>query len=206
MGATGLDGGIAWMASAMDAQQAKLENAAHNLANVSTDGFRRVKTTLSLSGEHVVARALRDGAQGAIRQTGRPFNLALIGPGAFLVSDGARIARTRSGAFERDRDGYLVDSRGRKLLGEHGVIRVDEHGTFGSDGSVRRGESVLARIDLPRGTTVRAGALEETNVDAVGEMVEILGAQRAFETSAKTLAALDQVRAKDAGESAKVSG
>ena len=56
------------------------------------------------------------------------------------------------------------------------------------------------------GTEVQTGFLEMANVDAVHEMIDVLGAQRAFETAEKTLSAIDEERQKDADDVARVKG
>jgi len=188
------------MASAMRAARSQLEIAAHNLANVSTDGFRRTRgaTVVGRDGLTVLQRADRE--QGAVRHTGRRFDLALLGEGAFRVGDRA----TREGAFTRDRDGYLTDDRGRRLRGVRGDVRVPEGATVASDGTVRDGDRVVDRLPLPRGTRVLAGAVETSSVNAIGETLAILVAQRAFETAEKTLAAIDAARDKAANDVARV--
>lgn len=198
-----------WMASAMRAAQAQLETATHNLANAASDGFRRLRSELALSGHGLVARESPDTAQGGIRETGRTLDLALLGPGAFHVTSvipGAApearsrgttsIVETRNGAFVRDRDGYLADQQGRRVQGAAGPIRLSEGATIGSDGSIRDDGRIVGRLPLPAGTTVRSGALESSSVDAIGETLAVLIAQRAFETAQKTLVAIDQTREK----------
>ena len=180
------------MAGAMTAAQAQLETATHNLANVASDGFRRVRATLAFSEHGLTVRTAADSAQGGIRETGRTFDLALLGPGAFVVEGGS----TRNGAFVRNRDGVLTDGEGRRLLGRAGPIRVTADATIASDGTVRADGRVINRLVLPAGTTVRSGALESSSVDAIGETLAILTAQRAFETAQKTLGAIDQARDK----------
>ena len=61
---------------------------------------------------------------------------------------------------------------------------------------MRDGDRVVDRLALPAGTTVRSGALEASNVDAIGETLAILRAQRAFETAQKTFVAIDETRQK----------
>ena len=97
----------------------------------------------------VFERAVRE--QGAVRSTGRRFDLALLGEGAFHVGSGS----TREGAFTRDRDGFLIDDRGRRLHGTHGALRVSEDATIASDGAVHDGGRIVDRIPLPAGTRVR---------------------------------------------------
>ena len=185
-----------WMASAMRAAQAQLETATHNLANVASDGFRRLRSELALTGRGLVARATPDSAQGGIRETGRTLDLALLGRGAFRAGG----TETRNGAFVRDRDGYLADHAGRRVAGLSGPIRLPEGATVGSDGSIRADGRIVGRLPLPAGTTVRSGALESSSVDAIGETLAVLTAQRAFETAQKTLVAIDQTREKSVND------
>jgi flagellar basal body rod protein FlgG len=175
--------GMTWMAGAMRAAQAQLETATHNLANAGTDGFRRVQSTVALTPAGLVARETPGNAQGGIRETGRPFDLALLGPGTFDVGG----KPTRNGAFIRDREGYLADLAGRRVAGIHGPIHLAEDAPIGR---------AISQLRLPAGTTVRSGALEASGVDSIGETLSILTAQRAFETAQKTLVAIDQTREK----------
>jgi flagellar basal body rod protein FlgG len=184
---------MTWMASAMRAAQAQLDTATHNLANVSSDGFRRLRAALTLTPAGLTVKESIDAAQGGIRETGRPLDLALLGPGAFRLTGGIA---TRDGAFFRNRDGLLADQQGRLLLGDHGPIAFPATATVDADGTIRDGTRAIARLPLPGGTTVRSGALEESSVDAIGETLAILTAQRAFETAQKTLVAIDQTREK----------
>ena len=188
------------MASAMRAARSQLEIAAHNLANVSTDGFRRTRATTRLgsTGLETFQSTVRE--QGAVHATGRRFDLALLGDGAFHVGNRA----TRDGAFTRDRDGYLTDDHGRRLRGARGDVRVSEDATVAGDGSIRDGGRVVDRIPLPAGTRIMAGALESSAVNAIGETLAILTAQRAFETAEKTLSAIDAARQKAANDVARV--
>lgn len=157
--------GIAWAASAMAAAQQRLEIAAQNLANGSTDGFRKLLARGALHQEGVAISSMRDGGQGALRRTGRPFDRAIVGAGAFVVRDAQGIrTETRSGAFSRDRFGKLRDDLGR----------------------------VLERTKLAAGSYVRSGFLESSNVDSIGEMVNVLEAERSFESAQKVLSAIDQ--------------
>jgi flagellar basal body rod protein FlgG len=192
--------GMHWMASAMRAARAELATATHNLANAGSDGFRRLRSQLALAADGLVARATPSVEQGALRSTGRQFDLALIGAGAFDTDAGP----TRNGAFSRDRDGWLVDDRGHRLRGAHGALHVAADATVDPDGTVREGERIVDRLRLPAGTRVRSGALEASNVDPIGETLAILSAQRAFETAEKTFAALDATREKAVDDVARL--
>ncbi len=188
--------GMQWMASAMHAARSQLETATHNLSNVSSDGFRRFASDVRMSERGLVASERHTFEQGAIRHTGRDLDLAIVGKGSFHVGD----THTRSGGFVRDRDGFVVDDRGRRLYGEHGPLRIPPNATVANDGSVVVNGETIDRIPLPSGTTIQSGARESSNVDAVSESLAILTAQRAFETAEKTLAAIDETRQKAANE------
>jgi len=189
----GMDG-IAWAVSAMSAAQTRLDVAAANLANAATEGFRRSTLRGSLTASGVRLQHLLDGAQGPLRQTGRPFDLAIAGRGTFRVrGPNGETVSTRCGSFTRDRHGHLVDPAGRSLLGTSGPLVVPSGA--GIDPS---------RIPLPAGSTVRIGFVESSNVDSITEMIDILSAQRSFESAQKVVSAIDQTRERGATQVAAV--
>ena len=110
---------------------AEMRSVAHNLANLSTPGFRRegllfseyvhaVEGRDSVSIARVHAR-LSDPGQGELRQTAAPFDLAIEGPGYFEVEtpEGRRL--TRAGAFGPGTDGVLRNADGHPVLDEGGA-------------------------------------------------------------------------------------
>jgi flagellar basal-body rod protein FlgG len=128
-------------ASGMNAQQANIDNIAHNLANANTSGFKRSRvefedlvydqtrvpgTPTSPVGEapigletglgvRAVATA-RDFARGNLRSTSGPLDLAIEGDGFFQVQlPSGEIAYTRSGSFHLDSGGQIVTSEGYPL-------------------------------------------------------------------------------------------
>lgn len=177
----------------MTAARTRLEIATHNLANVSTEGFRRVDARgfLTSLGVAISRRASAEG--GALRHTGRDLDFAIIGPGAFRVRDAAgRISTTRDGAFVRSLDGTLRDAADRVVLGAHGSL-------------VAGTRTALASSDfgLPAASVVRGGFLEAPSVNAVSEMIDVVAAQRSFESAQKTVEAIDGTRRK-AADAARV--
>jgi flagellar basal body rod protein FlgG len=181
-----------WMASALHAARSQLETATHNLANASSDGFRRAVSRTRMSEHGLIVDEHRTFEQGAIRHTGRAWDLAILGPGNFDVSGHS----TRNGAFVTDARGYLCDDRGRRVMGARGPITIDAQTTIAGDGIVSAHGRRLNAIPLPPGSHVQTGALEASNVNAIGETLEILNAQRAFETAQKVLVAIDDTRQK----------
>ena len=200
--------GIELMAQAMHAARARLDLSASNLANVSSGGFRRRVARVQLGPAGLSVSAALDAKPGPLERTGRPFDLAVAGTGAFSVRDRAgAVSPERSASFVLDPAGILRDERGRALLGARGAVRAEASTTIDARGIVRDGAGrAVDRLRLTPGTSLQRGFLERSNVDAVREMVDVLGAQRAFETAQKTLSAIDDTRAKAVNDLAKVSG
>lgn len=168
--------GIAWAGSAMAAAQSRLDIATGNLANVSTGGFEPLVARGSLHASGVSIAAERGGRHAALRPTGRDLDWAIVGDGAFVVRDrNGTLVPTRNGAFVRERDGSLSDALGRTLV----------------------------RTDLPRGSVVRHGYLETSGADAISEMIDIVWAQRSFESAQKAVSAIDGTR-QHAADAARV--
>jgi len=196
--------GIDLMAAAMHAARARLDVSASNLANASSAGFRRRVARATLTERGLVVATALDRRQGPLERTGRTFDLAAVGGSLFVRDPRGAVAAERSASFSLDSNGALVDERGRALLGERGPVRASSGATIDARGVVRDEGNVLDRIRLSSGASVESGFIERSNVDSIGEMVDVLAAQRAFETAEKTLAALDETRAKDANDVARV--
>jgi flagellar basal-body rod protein FlgG len=128
-------------ASGMAGQQTNIDTIAHNLANVNTTAFKKMRlnfqdlmydtqrpagTTLASGGQVPVglevglgtkiASSQRTMAQGTFQQTSNPTDIAIQGEGFFKVAlpDGT-LAYTRDGSFQRDSTGALATSDGYKL-------------------------------------------------------------------------------------------
>jgi flagellar basal body rod protein FlgG len=197
--------GIELMATAMHAARNRLDVSAGNLANVSSDGFQKRVAHATLTAEGLVPSSDVDQAPGSLRHTGRNFDLAIAGPGCLFVRDNAgHVHESRGGAFSRNAHGQLANDRNELLLGERGPLVTSADATIDARGIVRDGGNNDGRIRLRAGTALQSGFLESSNVDAVGEMVDVLSAQRAFETAQKTLSAIDEERQKTADDVGRV--
>lgn len=134
----------------MALNQEKLRECQLNMANQFTPGF---KTSLPIFWEN--GRPVLNVAQGEIFRTQTSTNLAINGPGFFLVGDPARPVLTRDGRF----NSRLEDEQGRRLLGFSGseeklvpcpllgadqTVRVDEFGRVW--GETSRWDPALTRV------------------------------------------------------------
>jgi len=131
---------------------------ANNLANVNTSGFKRdVMFSEVLEGEQgaqVENHITTDYTQGVINQTNNPLDVALSGRGFFVVENGDGEAYTRDGHFNRDGDGYLVNSAGMHVLGDTGRIDLqsDRYGNgeirITANGEIYQGDHFLDRLKI----------------------------------------------------------
>jgi flagellar basal-body rod protein FlgF len=120
---------------------------ANNLANMDTSGFRasmEVAGNAELGGFGYDDRHLStmqsdtvSTRAGAVRETGRPLDVAIGGQGYLAVQYGDGEAYTRSGEIEIDANGALM-VRGRPLLGEGGPVTLPPHTAveIGTDGTI----------------------------------------------------------------------
>ena len=159
-----------------------------------------------------------DFRNGSIASTGRELDAALEGPGFFVVQTDAGPRYTRNGHFERAADGTLVTEDGLAVLGEKGPIslgtgalKIDEDGTIRSGATVsgklqvvtfaddtalgREGNSRFRATDAAtaapaKGTAVRGGALEKSNVSMVERIAELTEVTRTFEALQKGVSML----------------
>lgn len=101
------------------------EIAAHNLANVSTDGFKGERAFARLvDGGHAEASAATDLRPGALKATGNPLDVALAGDGFLVVRTPQGERLTRAGSLGLDAERRLVDQNGNLMLGATGPITI----------------------------------------------------------------------------------
>ncbi len=122
---------------------------AHNLANVTTTGFKaelNAFRALPVYGEGLPTRTFvvdsttgADFTPGVIQQTGRDLDMAVHGKGwiAVQASDGSE-AYTRNGSLQISPNGVLQTRDGQNVLGDSGPISIppDSEITVGKDGTV----------------------------------------------------------------------
>lgn len=148
--------------------------AGHNLANVSTTGFREMLTlsrAVDVQGEglptRVSSQLTTSGAsmaQGTIQSTGRALDVALDGPGMLVVQGADGEERyTRNGALQIDADGMLT-SGGLPVMGDGGPIALPLNAIvhIAADGGV----SARSAADAPD-TMVLQAQLKLVNPDSV---------------------------------------
>ncbi len=133
--------------SGLQASQTEMSVISHNLANVSTNGFKKSRTefgdamasSINISptqmiGSGTVIKAVRQQfGQGGAMQSTSGLDMMITGEGFFAVKpdvDSAKVAFTRNGGFGVDANRYVVDSNGGHLQ----VYPVDGSGTVVATG------------------------------------------------------------------------
>lgn len=129
---------------------------------------------------------------------------------------------TRDGSFQVTKDGYLVDSEGNRVQGEGGDIKIatdaksvaiSKDGTITVDGAVvdklkitdfkdydyivKVGDNMYTVVDgateVETNASVLQGYLEQSNVNVVSEMVDMITITRAYEANQKVTKAMDSM-------------
>ena len=224
--------GIAAAASALRYYERRQEIVANNLANANTEGFKAERIFARLVGEsHPAPDTATDLRRGAFRETNNPLDLATDSDGFFVVSTAQGERLSRGGPLQRSPDGILTDANGHAVLGEKGVISLGEGTvTVDHDGLVAvNGEAIdrLRMETIPAGTDVqhdagtlflpgaprqplalgdrkvKQGFVEESNVNTVSTMVDMISVQRGYANAAKALTTLDGIRATISNELGK---
>ncbi|MDB4917742.1 MAG: flagellar hook-basal body protein [Gemmatimonadetes bacterium] len=198
------------------------EVTANNLANVSTNGFKAERSFGSLLDGTPVVGTHIDRRVGNIRQTGDSMDIALGNDGFLVVNTPQGERFSRGGHLEVDADGYLADSGEHQLLGRSGPIKVgNAKVTLDAQGNVTVDGNKVDQLRVesaPAGATlaheggnllvpdsvrtlvpidqrdIRQGAVEESNVDSLGGLVDMISVQRAYAAVEKSITLLDHVR------------
>jgi flagellar basal-body rod protein FlgG len=172
----------------LDAQQTQMDVISHNLANVSTNGFKRSRAVFedllyqtvrqpgaASSQQTTLPTGLQLGSgvrpvatekiftQGTLQQTENDKDVAINGPGFFqvLMPDGTT-AYTRDGNFQVDSQGLLVTSSGFQIQPAITVPTGTQRITIGRDGTV-------GAVILGTATPTTLGSLQlATFINAAG--------------------------------------
>jgi flagellar basal-body rod protein FlgF/flagellar basal-body rod protein FlgG len=175
----------------------------------------------------ILSGTMLDRSQGALQKTGNDLDVAIQGSGFFVVQTANGPMYTRDGSFQVSGTGQLTTSAGDAVMGEKGIIfmlpgpvSISADGTISSRGAVA---GKLKLVDFVPGTqlksvgstyysapaksetaaigsTVQQGSLENSNVNPVAGMVELITAQRAAEMSQRMLTMFDSEMDKTASQ------
>ncbi len=204
-----------------------LSAVADNIANLSTPGFKRMlNEAQAVSGNNSPYQFAAadetptiDTAQGPLRATSNPMDVAVTGPGFISVQGPNGTAYTRNGTLGVQPDGTLTAAGYPVLTPSGGTISVKTPGAIvvGGDGSVSvngRPTGQIAMADstgikmvslgaslyrgangeeLPPATNsqMHQGFLEGATGSEMGEMTSMLSMMRNYEASMKAVQNID---------------
>lgn len=215
-------------------QSQRMENIASNLANASTVGFKRDLAAFQARYAEETQRGLdapgagsindlgggvdssgvfTDFSQGRLENTYVPTDMALEGPGYFVVRRNGQDFLTRAGNFMLTSGGALVTQEGDPVISDErtpvvlnpleGPWQVNGAGTIVQGGNklnlaivapqsqgdlVKVGDNLFAPLSPPQplpfeARRVQSGALEGSTVNAVSEMTDMIETSRVFEAN-----------------------
>ena len=148
---------------------------------------------------------------GPIVMTGNSLDFALNEPDTFfkIQNENGDIVYTRDGAF-KNLDGFLVDSNGNNVLNADNEAIVIEDGfesqigvaktpytnleKMGDNTYLVKNVDEAEQIENNDGRIVR-GAVEQSNVNSVTAMVELIDAHRRFDQSQRAIKTIDDLNA-----------
>jgi flagellar basal body rod protein FlgG len=155
----------AQVGSSINALMQEFNIITHNLANVSTPGYKRICNAFSKSlmdrgtgvetdsAGSIDLNSTLDFSQGSITKTGRSLDFALYGKGFFVIETPNGPLYTRNGMFRLNQNGQVVDSNGRIVAGQAGPIAIPTNVglsqiNVSSDGSISAGDTAIGKFRL----------------------------------------------------------
>lgn len=205
-----------------------MDATSNNIANVNTVGYNAEKLAFDdylveadidgkLGQKVAYARdplSYRDTNNGPLKTTGNPLDLAVSGPGYFIVDTPLGQRYTKAGNFMIDGQGTLVTPQGYPVLSAAGEViafpndttdvQINDQGLITANGEEvgqvgvaefsneqamkRLGNNLYSSNETPleqQTTRVVQGALEQSNVQGVSELVRVVQLQRSVASTAK---------------------
>jgi len=168
---------------------------------------------------------------GLMKNTGNDFDVAIEGNGFFTVETPQGVRYTRNGTFAKNIQGELITQDGYRVLGQNGPIPIQgSKMVVGDDGSIEVDKQPVGKLQLvefdnvkqltkegaslfaaspgqtvkPGTGSVRQGSLEMSNVNVIGEMVNLISNYRTYEVNGKVVQAHDQLLDKAVNEVGKL--
>lgn len=246
--------GFYTIASGMLAQQRNIDLIGNNLVNLETPGYRGQRMVFNTFEHELMTRqeayqredigsaspiTLVDDVvtlnhSGLYQNTGHPFDIAIDGPGYFVIQGNEEQPYlTRGGQFNMDAEGYLILEGIGRVMGQDGPIQVKNaqfevlaDGTINNEAGRRIGnlqiqspaeEVTLVRLNngmfqMPPGQESQAAegfrlhqnVKETSNVNYTTEMTAYIEAQRAFQSCSSALQIMDNMNRKAVSQIAAV--
>jgi flagellar basal-body rod protein FlgF len=229
-----MDPGLYIAASGMLAEQVRQNTLSNNLANASTPGYQPQEAQqqsfgallLSNSGTGQPIGTLNTGvtanavvtqsAPTPVQQTGQPLDFGVSGAGYFGVRTSSGVQYTRDGQFQSNASNQLVDSNGDLVLGQtgqpitvsaKGTVSASALGVFNVPNASEQGNNLFTGAAAGRATgTVSQGALNESGVDSIQTMTDMIASLRAYQAGQSAIQSIDQTMQENATSVGSLGG
>jgi flagellar basal-body rod protein FlgG len=229
-----MDAGLYIAAQGMLAEQVRQDQLSNNLSNASTPGyepqaaeqqsFNSLLLQNTATGQSIgsiqtgvtVKRVVTDATPAALHQTGQPLDFGIAGEGYFAVRTAQGVRYSRDGQFSSNAAGDLVDSNGNTVLSQSGApVKVSAQGTvdrtalgvFNVPNASEEGDNLFSGSAGGRATgAVHAGELEDSGVDPISTMTDMIASLRAYQSGQSAIQSIDQTMQEDASSVGSVPG
>jgi flagellar basal-body rod protein FlgF len=229
-----MDVGLYIAASGMQAEQVRQDQLANDLSNASTPGYKSDSSVQQSFGSMLLANTATGQTVGSLQtgvglgapivdttaqplqQTGQPLDFGIQGNGFFAVRTAQGVQYTRDGQFQSNAQGLLVDSEGDQVLSQNGApIAVSAGGTvpassvgiFNVTGLANQGNNLYSgSVSGPGAGAVRQGELEQSAVDPVSTMVNMMTSLRTYQSGENAIQAIDGTMQESAQSVASIGG
>ena len=231
-------------ASGILTQQRAINEIGSNITNSQTVGYRTRRVVQSTFEHNLLTRyeagkyttigqgdpcSLVDVVEtnfdpSTIKETGWPYDMAIVGDGFFNIQGENRQFLTRNGNFNIDEEGYLVLDGVGRVLGESGDLYIggsdfrisDEGYVFDDQGRYvdkllitqpaegadtyrfDNGMYITNNAEVVEDATVYQNVLERSNVDMNLEYTRLIESQRNLQACATALGIMDNINSKAA--------
>jgi flagellar basal-body rod protein FlgF len=214
-----MDTGLYIAASGMLAQQVREDQLANDLSNASTPGYKSDASIQSDFGSMLLANtsngqqigSINTGVQlgtpitdltpQALHSTGQPLDFGIAGTGFFAVRTSSGVEYTRDGQFAESAQGLLVDGQGNDVLSQNGApIQVSAQGTvpassvgvFNVTNPTKQGYNYFTGTAAGKASgIVKQGELENSEVDPVNTMVNMITATQTYQAGENAIQTID---------------
>jgi flagellar basal-body rod protein FlgF len=229
-----MDSGLYIAASGMVAEQVRQNQLTNDLSNSSTPGYKvdhaeqesfgSLLLSNTATGQQLgtlstgvkIDKIVTDLTPADLQQTGQPLDFGIQGNGFFAVRTPDGVRYTRDGQFGANAQGRLVDSQGNEVLSQNGApIAVSPNGTvaasalgvFNVPNAAKQGENLFTGTAAGRANgTVRQGELEQSGVDAVQTMTDMIASLRSYETGENAIQAISETMQQSAQNVGSIGG
>lgn len=181
----------------------------------------------------IIDKSIIDLSDGSIRYTENPLDFAINGKNFFTIETPKGEKLSKNGEFKLNNEGYLVNSDGYFVKGINGNIHINDENNFWVDetGNIVEGEENTGKFkivsvenpedisytgdsyfELKEGAApvenpdinIGQGCIENSNVNGIAQMVEMISITRSFETNQKAITMHDEILNKTVNEIGKI--